>query len=249
MSGSQDKSISLWNPVKGLHLKTYTGPHNHEVNDIAIHSDNNCFASVGGDRLVFLWDVQSGKVLRKFQGHTQAVNCVAFNPQYNVLLSGSLDATVRIWDLAGSERRGAQRIQARDIQVLEEQKDSVSQIIATEDQILVACLDGFLRVYDIRMGMVTSDDMGGISRIHDIVVAPIIAMDISEDGNYVVCSCLDSKIRLFERETGDIIATYEKEHVVKDYKASVKFAKDNKHLLTTSESHLIAVYGIASVRA
>ena len=152
----------LWNPIKGLHLKTYSGPHNYEINDLAIHPNNNSFASVGGDKLVFYWDVSTGNILRKFQGHTQPINCVSFNPQLNVLISGSLDNTVRIWDIESRGRPG-HYILSKEIQVLDKQKDSVSKIIVTDDEIIVSSLDGIIRVYDIRMGLVTEDDIGGNS--------------------------------------------------------------------------------------
>lgn len=43
-------------------VKEYAGPHGHEVLDVAIAADNASFASGGGDRTVFLWDVASGQV-------------------------------------------------------------------------------------------------------------------------------------------------------------------------------------------
>eukprot|EP00826_Nyctotherus_ovalis_P062076 TRINITY_DN8919_c0_g1_i3.p3 TRINITY_DN8919_c0_g1~~TRINITY_DN8919_c0_g1_i3.p3 ORF type:complete len:105 (-),score=6.97 TRINITY_DN8919_c0_g1_i3:108-422(-) len=44
-----------------------------------------------------------------------------------------------------------------------------------------------------------------------------------------------------------IISTYEKEHVVKRYKAGVKFSKDSVNILSTSESHHTVVYDIGTV--
>jgi len=35
------------------------------------------FASCGGDRQVFLWDVSTGKIIRKFRGHDSAINTVS----------------------------------------------------------------------------------------------------------------------------------------------------------------------------
>jgi mitogen-activated protein kinase organizer 1 len=32
-------------------------------------TDNSRFASGGGDKSAFLWDVSTGKVIRRFQGH------------------------------------------------------------------------------------------------------------------------------------------------------------------------------------
>lgn len=69
-----------------------------EVLDISISHDNARFASVGGDKAVFLWDVATAKTLRRFLGHTHRVNACDFNADASILASGSYDATVRIWD-------------------------------------------------------------------------------------------------------------------------------------------------------
>ena len=41
--------------------------------------DSARFASVGGDKVFFLWDVGTGRVVRRFTGHEQMINTVAFN--------------------------------------------------------------------------------------------------------------------------------------------------------------------------
>jgi WD40 repeat protein len=47
----QDRTLRLWNPVKGLFIKEYRG-HGYEVRDVSVCADNSKMASVGGDRQV-----------------------------------------------------------------------------------------------------------------------------------------------------------------------------------------------------
>ena len=72
----QDRTLRLWNPHKGISIKQYSG-HGYEVRDVAVSKDNSKFASVGGDKQVFLWDVGTGQVIRKFRGHESKVNAVS----------------------------------------------------------------------------------------------------------------------------------------------------------------------------
>jgi mitogen-activated protein kinase organizer 1 len=46
------------------------------VRDVAVSADNSKFASAGGDRQLFLWDVATGQTIRKFAGHDGVINSV-----------------------------------------------------------------------------------------------------------------------------------------------------------------------------
>lgn len=46
--------------------------------DVAVTADNAQFASVGGDRQVFLWDVEQGATVRRWSGHGARVEAVQF---------------------------------------------------------------------------------------------------------------------------------------------------------------------------
>lgn len=52
--------------------------------------DNSKFASAGGDRSVFLWDVTAGVTTRRIPGHIGKINTVEFNEDATVLASGKL---------------------------------------------------------------------------------------------------------------------------------------------------------------
>ena len=56
-------------------------------------------ASGGSDNLVRIWSLVSGSVLYQLAGHTGSVVALAYDSQAAMLVTGSYDTTMRIWDL------------------------------------------------------------------------------------------------------------------------------------------------------
>jgi platelet-activating factor acetylhydrolase IB subunit alpha len=51
------------------------------------------------DKVIKLWDTQSGQCLHTFIGHDNWVRGVVFHPSGKYLLSASDDKTLKVWDL------------------------------------------------------------------------------------------------------------------------------------------------------
>jgi small GTP-binding protein len=66
---------------------------------VAFDPQGGMLASASADKMVKLWDVRSGKLLRTLEGHSKIVRSVAFDPQVGMLASASDDTTVKLWDL------------------------------------------------------------------------------------------------------------------------------------------------------
>ena len=75
------------------------------VTSVAISPDGRMIAAGSLDRIVRLWDAQTGYFLERYEGHTDSVYSVAFSPDGRSLASGSLDKTLKIWDLSESRSR------------------------------------------------------------------------------------------------------------------------------------------------
>lgn len=76
----------------------------------------------------------------------------------SVVVSGSFDATVRLWDCKSQN--------TKPIQVLEEAKDSVSSLHVVGHEIVTGSVDGRIRIYDLRMGMIYTDVIGRMYSPH-----------------------------------------------------------------------------------
>ena len=62
--------------------------------------DSRLLASGSFDHSIRLWDVATGRLVRRLAGHDQAVVSVAFSPDGRLLASGGDDSTVRLWRVA-----------------------------------------------------------------------------------------------------------------------------------------------------
>jgi hypothetical protein len=65
---------------------------------------------------VWLWDLALGEVVARFPGHTSFIWSLAFSPDGATLVSGSCDATVRMWDTAPLKERYKARREAEALQ-------------------------------------------------------------------------------------------------------------------------------------
>ncbi len=96
-SGSQDRTIRLWNPNNGNLKRTLTG-HRDAVNSVAFSPDGRTLASGSWDGTIRLWNPNNGNLKRTLTGHTDGISFIAFSPDGQTLASASGDQTIRLWN-------------------------------------------------------------------------------------------------------------------------------------------------------
>jgi hypothetical protein len=74
--------------------------HQDVIYDTGFSPDGRILATCSYDRLIVLWDVASGKVLRTLKDHSDSVYGIAFRPDGKWLASASADRAVKVWDVA-----------------------------------------------------------------------------------------------------------------------------------------------------
>ena len=66
--------------------------------------DEKSLITASGDSTCIQWDIESGSVLKRFEGHRGDVMSVSLSPNDpNIFVSGSVDNTARIWDIRSAK--------------------------------------------------------------------------------------------------------------------------------------------------
>jgi len=77
---------------------------------LAYANDGYRLASGGDDGLVMLWNLQSGKLMSSFTGHSGGVTGVMFSPSGTRLISIGRDGYLRSWDPTTKEETASLRL-------------------------------------------------------------------------------------------------------------------------------------------
>ncbi|NXI46992.1 WDR83 protein, partial [Galbula dea] len=144
------------------------------------------------------------------------VSCVQFNEEATVIVSGSIDSTIRCWDCRS--RR------PEPIQILAEAKDGISSLKVSAHEILSGSVDGRSRRYDLRAGQLYSDYVG----------SPITSICFSRDGQCLLLASLDSTLRLLDKETGELLGEYTG-HCSTKYRLDCVLSEQDTHVGSASE--------------
>ncbi|KAJ7623186.1 hypothetical protein FB45DRAFT_797112 [Roridomyces roridus] len=111
-SGSFDRTIKLWDltrsstpagppaePLITLNPADATAPKS-SVYALAADPFGHAIASGGPERVVRMWDPRTGKRSGKLVGHTDNIRAILLSEDAKYLLTGSADASIKLWSLA-----------------------------------------------------------------------------------------------------------------------------------------------------
>lgn len=70
---------------------------------LAVSADGKKLAAGGCDRMVRVWDIETGKLEHSIENHADWILGVAFTPDGKGLVTASRDKTAKVWDLAAKE--------------------------------------------------------------------------------------------------------------------------------------------------
>ncbi len=201
-------------------LQGHSGP----VRGLAFSPAGSRLLSGGGDKTMRWWDVENGRELSRFRGHTSTVWTVALSGDGQAL-SGSDDTFVRLWDVASGQ----------EVRRFEGHTHNILSVAFSPDrrQALSSGGDHTLRLWDLQSG-------GEIRRLvgHGSWVT---CLDFSPDGRRALSSSADKTIRLWDVQSGQELRRLEG-HT--DWVNSVAFSPDGRQGLSGSKDRTVRLWDL-----
>lgn len=148
-SASLDGTVRAFDLIRYRNFRTFTSPTPVQFSCLAVDPSGEVVAAGSTDSFeIFLWSVQTGKLLDVLAGHEGPVSSLAFSPTGNQLASGSWDKSIRLWNVFG---------RSRAVEPFQLNADVLSVAFRPDGkEIAASTLDGQVTFFDVALGKQTN---------------------------------------------------------------------------------------------
>ncbi|CAD6890976.1 unnamed protein product [Tilletia controversa] len=149
-SASLDGTVRAYDLLRYRNFRTLTAPRPVQFGCIAVESSGEVVCAGSTDTFeVYMWSVQTGRILDILSGHTGPVVGLAFDPQGSGMLASiSWDRSIRLWELFG--RSG-------NVEPFQLNADGLAIAFRPDGiEVCAATLDGQLAFFDAKTGKQTA---------------------------------------------------------------------------------------------
>uniref|UniRef100_T2MD28 Periodic tryptophan protein 2 homolog n=1 Tax=Hydra vulgaris TaxID=6087 RepID=T2MD28_HYDVU len=100
VTSSLDGTVRAFDLNRYRNFRTFTSPRPAQFCSLSLDSSGEIVCAGSLDTFeIFMWSMQTGRLLEILSGHEGPVSCLAFSPIKAMLVSGSWDNTVRLWNV------------------------------------------------------------------------------------------------------------------------------------------------------
>ncbi|MCA9670235.1 MAG: hypothetical protein KC503_31790 [Myxococcales bacterium] len=229
-SASYDRTLRLFSVADGKERARVDRAHDDRIFDLAIDPSGERLASAGWDQTVREWRLvrpAGGEprivALHVLSGHHSGVTSVAYAGRGGLLVSGSADRTVRLWDRNGNARG-----------VLSGHQAGVASVAYAGGLLATASFDKTVRLWRPSVALRARAIGGHSDRVNGVAFSP--------DGTQVASASSDETVRLWDVATGtpQMLLRGHDDGVI-----TVAFSHDGKRLASASWDESIALWDAA----
>ncbi|ABN67069.2 WD domain protein [Scheffersomyces stipitis CBS 6054] len=171
---------------------TLKNHHNSSINSIKISPDGSKFATCSSDTTIRVYDLETGILITKLDGHTKGISDLEFSPiNSNILASCSDDLTIRLWSVS----------KKKCVKILRKHTYHITTIkFTTKGNMLISgSADETITIWDITSGRVL--------RTLAAHADPVSSLCLTPDNTIIISASYDGLMRLFDLETGHCLKT------------------------------------------
>jgi COMPASS component SWD2 len=174
--------------------------------------------------------LKENKYIRYFGGHDKKVVTLAMNPADDTFLSGSMDKTIRLWDLRSNHCQGLMKLSGRPVAAFD-----------PDGLIFAAGINSdAVKLYDLR-----SFDKGPFSSFKLNVDSKDIewtGLKFSPDGKSILISTNGSVIKLIDSYNGTSLQTFTGHLNSKQLPLEASFSPDSQFVISGSSDGRIHIW-------
>jgi WD40 repeat protein/tRNA A-37 threonylcarbamoyl transferase component Bud32 len=244
VSASTDRTVRVWEVASGQEVRRMS--HGHGVAGLAVFPDGRRALTSSWDWTIAVWDLETGRQLRRIDGVANRFGAtVAVSPDGRRALFGA-DKTILLWDLETGE----------EIERLEGHTDGVWHVAFSPDgrRAVSSSMDKTVRVWGLPRGRSPGEEPPVVEVAHlldgpvNFGKSPRVNGEqaaVSADGKLVLAAGGDGTVRLWDRESGEVVRRLEGH---KGQVMCVAFSPDGRRALSAGEDKIVRVWDLTTGR-
>uniref|UniRef100_A0A671T2S7 F-box-like/WD repeat-containing protein TBL1XR1 n=1 Tax=Sinocyclocheilus anshuiensis TaxID=1608454 RepID=A0A671T2S7_9TELE len=199
LSAGVDKTTIIWDAQTG-EAKQQFPFHSAPALDVD-WQNNSTFASCSTDMCIHVCRLGSERPLKTFQGHTNEVNAIKWDPSGMLLASCSDDMTLKIWSMKQDACVHNLEAHNKEIYTIKWSPTGSGSSNPNANMLLAsASFDSTVRLWDVERGIC----------VHTLTKhqEPVYSVAFSPDGKFLASGSFDKCVHIWDTLSGALVNSY-----------------------------------------
>lgn len=249
ISGSQDKTLRIWNLKTGQFLHRLMG-HEAAISSLAISPNGRKLVSGSLDRTLISWNLDKRAIADRFFSHSGspyshrcgAVYTVAYSPDGSIIASGSEDHSIKLWNQRNGELlyrycehlEAVLAVQFINVSIINQSSSNVNQHSLRNYLFASSSVDGTIKIWQVYQLKSLKTLTGHLDQVSSLFLSPTQPV--------LVSGSADHTIKLWDLNTGELIKTLTEHSKIV---SSLAMSPDGKWLASSSDDGRIYLWDMS----